>query len=75
MRLTRLGAAVIAVLITCAAVVAFVPGPLRVLAFAVGVVVLMVLVGGGMGSGRASASDASRKREVLRQQARPRRRR
>lgn len=75
MRLTRLGAVVIAILITCAAVVTFVPGPPRVLAFAVGVLVLLVLFGGGMGSGRSGASDAVRKREVLTREARPRRRR
>lgn len=71
MRLTRSGAVVIAILIACAAVVAFVRGPASVLAFAVSCLLLLILAGAGL-SGRGTSP--ARKREVLMRYARPRRR-
>jgi hypothetical protein len=69
-RLTRPGAAIIAILVICGVVVA-VGGPWpRALAALVAILILLALAGEGLGSGYGG--DAKRKREVLRRQARPR---
>jgi hypothetical protein len=69
-RLTRPGAAIIAILVGCAVVFAVSGGYLRALGALVGLLLLLALAGEGLGSGYAG--DMRRKREVLRKQARPR---
>jgi hypothetical protein len=69
-RLTRPGAAIIAILVGLGVVVAVTGGWPRALAALVGLLLLLALAGEGLGSGYAG--DAVRKREVLRRQARPR---
>jgi hypothetical protein len=70
MRLTRPGAAIIAILVGLAVVFAVTGGWPRALAGLVALLLLLALAGEGLGSGYAG--DAKRKQEVLRRQARPR---
>ena len=72
--LTRVGAVFIVIMVACVAVFCFASGGARVLAGAIGCFLLLAMAGEGMGSG-FSAGDAARKQEVLRGQARSRRRR
>jgi hypothetical protein len=72
--LTRFGAVFIVIVVACIAVFFFASGAARVLAGAIGCFLLLAMAGEGMSSGM-SAGDAARKQEVLRGQARPRRRR
>jgi hypothetical protein len=72
--LTRFGAVFIVLVVACIAVFCFATGAARVLAGGIGCVLLLAMAGEGMGSGWSS-TDATRKQEVLRAQARPRRRR
>lgn len=69
-RLTRLGAVVVSILVVCGVLVAFATEPVRVVAAAVGCVVLLLVAGEGLGG--QLGSGGARKREVLRRQARPR---
>jgi hypothetical protein len=71
--LTRFGAVFIAMVIACVAVFCFATGAARVLAGGIGCVLLLAMAGEGLGTG-ISSTDATRKQEVLRAQARPRRR-
>jgi hypothetical protein len=71
-RLTRVGVVVIAILVVCGVLVVVGGGSVRFLAFAIACVTLLALAGEGMSSGLGGAGDASRKRDVLRRQARPR---
>lgn len=71
-RLTRFGAVFILVVIACGAVFVLASGMMRALAGLVGCVLLLAMAGEGLGSGLGG--DAARKQEVLRAQARPRRR-
>ena len=70
MRLTRPGAVLIAMIVGLGVVFAVTGGWPRALAGLVSLLLLLALAGEGLGSGYAS--DAVRKREVLRRQARPR---
>jgi hypothetical protein len=70
MRLTRPGAAILAILVGCAVVVAVTDGYPRALAALVALLILLALAGEGLASGYAG--DMWRKQEVLRGQARPR---
>ena len=72
--LTRFGAVFLVVVIACIVVFCFASGTARVLAGVVGCLLLLTMAGEGMGSG-SWGGDATRKEEVLRGQARPRRRR
>jgi hypothetical protein len=72
-RLTPFGAAFIVIVAACIVVFCFATGAARVLAGGLGCVLLPAMAGEGMGNG-LSSTDAARKQEVLRGQARPRRR-
>jgi hypothetical protein len=69
-RLTRPGAAIIAILVGLGVVFAVTGGWPRALAGLVALLLLLALAGEGLGSGYSG--DMRRKQEVLRRQARPR---
>jgi hypothetical protein len=67
-RLTRVGAVIITILVVCAVAVLVGGRSARLVGLVVGCLILLVLAGEGVGSGYWG--DAARKREVLRREGR-----